>query len=165
MPNTFDYDDIRASVEKCLGKDNLGWVRITTECFEAIKKHCDQRDENYPRVAQIKQKFGSLRVYIDGAQEGTFIESRLQKAVQEAGMSCERCGNVSTPQVIGFWHTNLCCWHAHEAAAKRMQTFPKVGLNPRAKRNALQCRSCGYIGQIAWGASGHRCPACVAKGW
>ncbi|WP_226689763.1 hypothetical protein [Ruegeria arenilitoris] len=165
MTDTFDYDDIRGSVEKHLGKDNLGWVRIVTECFEAIKKHCDQREESYLTVGQIKQKFGSLRIYLDGVQEDTFIQLRLQQAVQEAEMSCERCGNASTTQVIAAWHVNLCCWHAHEAATERMETFPTVRLNTRAKRDVLQCRSCGYVGQIAWGASGHRCPACVAKGW
>ncbi len=68
MTDAFDYDDIRGSVEKHLGKDNLGRVRIVTECFEAIKKHCDRREESYPSVGQIKQKFGSIRIYIDGTQ-------------------------------------------------------------------------------------------------
>ncbi len=90
MTNIFDYDDIRGSVEKHLGKDNLGWVRIVSGCFEAIKKHCDRSEESYPSVGQIKQKFGSLRIYMDGTQEDTFIQLRLQQAMQERWSNCLR---------------------------------------------------------------------------
>lgn len=165
MSDVFDYDDIRGSVEKHLGKDKLGWIRIVTECFEEIKEHCDSEEKTYPSVSQIKQKYGALRIYLGCAIEDPFIQSSLEEAVRKADRSCERCGNVSRPQCIGVWYANLCCWHAHEAAVERLDKFPKVGLNLRSKSAALQCRSCGYHGQIAWGVSGHRCPACVSKGW
>ncbi len=55
MTDAFDYDDIRGSVEQNLGKDNLGWVRIVTDCFAAIKKHCDRREESYPSVGPTRR--------------------------------------------------------------------------------------------------------------
>ncbi len=165
MTDGFDYDDICGSVEMHLGKDSLGWVQIVSDCFGEIKLYCDRKEKRYPSVGQIKQKYGSLRIYLDGVREDPFIQSILREATQQADRSCERCGNASAPQCFGFWYANLCCWHAHEAAAERMTSFPKIGLNHHAKSEALQCRSCGYYGQIAWGVSGHRCPVCVSKGW
>ncbi|SLN11057.1 hypothetical protein TRL7639_00055 [Falsiruegeria litorea R37] len=165
MTEGFDYDDIRGSVEKHLGEDNVGWVQIVTECFENIKLHCDKVEKSFPPVGQIKQKYGSLRIHLDGVREDPFIQSILREAVQKADRSCERCGNASAIQCIGYRYANLCCWHAHEAAAERMADFPTVSLNTQVRSEALQCRSCGYFGQISWGVSGHRCPACVSKGW
>ncbi|WP_425046503.1 hypothetical protein [Primorskyibacter sp. S87] len=165
MAEDFDYEDVRGSVENHLGKENVGWVRVVSECFENIKTHCDTEGKSYPSVGQIKQKYGTLRIYLDGVREEPFIQSILMDAIQEADRSCERCGNASTLQCVGYWFATLCCWHAHEAAAERMKNFPRIGLNTRVRSEGLQCRSCGYHGQIAWGVSGHRCPACVSKGW
>lgn len=58
-----------------------------------------------------------------------------------------------------------CSVSTHEAAVARSGKFPTVGLNLPSKGAMLQYRSCGYLGQIAWGVSGHRCPACVSKRW
>jgi hypothetical protein len=163
MSNVIDWSDIKKSVEAELGGQNRGWVRIVTRWLEKVKMRCDEKELSYPDVFQIKQKFAQLRLYYRDLNKDGCIQSYIAAAHTEADASCERCGNSCQPQTIGGWSSNLCCWCAHQLAEERGQK-PIFNKGTGPEDGHLQCVSCGYIGQIAWKATGYRCPACVSKG-
>lgn len=57
---------------------------------------------------QIKEKFGSLRIYIYGGDE--YIEGVIDMAEDMSYMTCEKCGNPGTPSKTG-WIKVLCEEH------------------------------------------------------
>lgn len=162
--SVIDYDDIRRSAERNLGVDNKGWIEIVTRCFEGIKRHCDREELPYPRVAQIKQKFGGLRIYLhaDQTSDDQMIPLFIETATVEADARCEMCGNCSRPQSVGAWIANLCCFCAQAEARRQKRNLRKHPLNGNLD-HPLQCKSCGYIGQLVPGRGDKLCAACAIK--
>lgn len=79
-----------------------GWLPIIDELDNAIRKV----KESY-RVAQIKQKFGGLRVYTD-SDEVAVIAELIRAAEVKAQVTCEECGNLGRQTSVGYWHCVLC---------------------------------------------------------
>ncbi|WP_171172923.1 hypothetical protein [Ruegeria sp. HKCCA5929] len=160
--SVIDYDNIRGSAERNLGAQNEGWVELVARCFEAIKKHCDREELPYPRVAQIKQKFGGLRIYLHDGETGDdlMIDEFIHAACNTADSSCEMCGNSSRPQSIGGWVRNLCCFCVHAEARRQERDLTAYPLNDRVEHR-LKCLSCGYLGQLVTGRDDKKCAACV----
>lgn len=69
------------------------------------------------QLAQIKEKFGGLRFYINGGSEEIF--DRINKAEDESFKTCERCGLPGKGGYwgYGYWITTLC----EECGKKRAQ--------------------------------------------
>ena len=57
----------------------------------AIRDNLDARQICF---AQIKEKFGGLRVYMDCSTAG--IDSAISEAVSRAATTCEKCGKPGT---------------------------------------------------------------------
>ena len=68
----------------------------------------------FPKVAQIKEKFGGLRFYIDGGDE--FAHGAIQMAESWASRTCEKCGAPGQKR-SGGWIRTLC--DTHEAEHKQ----------------------------------------------
>jgi len=82
---------------------NDGW-------FSLLSKLCDDIVAANPSedfcFAQIKEKFGGLRVYIDGGNDVIFD---LLNAVEEASYKfCESCGSCDEVTSEGSWIKTLC---------------------------------------------------------
>jgi len=75
--------------------------------FEAAKA-------KIPKIAQIKEKFGTLRMYMDYNED---TDSSFRKIDEYAELmstvTCERCGNVGETYHMR-WHKTLCDTHAVE---------------------------------------------------
>lgn len=57
-------------------------------------------------ISQIKQKFGSLRVYGSFSED---IQKIITKAEKSCNMTCEFCGNQGTNMImIKNWVRNIC---------------------------------------------------------
>ncbi|MFV8275804.1 hypothetical protein [Mycobacteroides abscessus] len=85
-----------------------GWVSLMTELHAALVEVSP--DFSY---AQIKQKWGELRVYVSGAT----AEARdLIAAAEVASRTvCEMCGEPGKPcSSRGGWYRALCPEHADE---------------------------------------------------
>lgn len=68
------------------------------------------------KVAQIKEKFGGLRFYIDsiyGNEEADAVYNRIRNAERLSEITCETCGGPGTLRKTG-WHRTLCDEHAKE---------------------------------------------------
>ncbi|WP_170387528.1 hypothetical protein [Ruegeria atlantica] len=163
--NLVDYDDIKTSIELELGETPLGWSGIVTELFEQIKARSDEIGIDYPKVLQIKQKFGELRIYFSKASEDERIRGWVAATIDRANQSCERCGNAARPQNLESWIMTLCCWCAHEEAARRFNEHKRRYFRRTDAPEHLTCSVCGYVGHIDRSDDRRRCPCCVKKGW
>lgn len=104
---------------------NEGWYKI----LEEIDNKLSYLDPNY-RVAQIKEKFGTLRFYFDTDVEGLIRDIMydcVRAAEYASSYTCEYCGNKSTAKLReGGWVKTLCdsCWvKKQEERANREQAL------------------------------------------
>jgi len=64
-------------------------------------------------IAQIKEKFGTLRFYYDGGDD--YISGMVSLAESLSGLTCEECGSIGERR-SGGWIRTLC--DEHEAKYK-----------------------------------------------
>ena len=96
-----------------------GWFKIVDALSNTIYKHCEWAIKNgkmdaFPNVAQIKEKFGGLRFYMDGGDD--FCDGAIWMAENWAAETCEVCG-VPGARRSGGWIRTLCDHHEEERQA------------------------------------------------
>jgi hypothetical protein len=69
------------------------------------------------QTCQVKEKFGGLRFYINGASEE--IYKRIQTAEDLSYETCETCGEKGELKLVG-WYKTLCDKH-HEERKSNIQ--------------------------------------------
>lgn len=85
-----------------------GWKELYTPIFEYIEKYnaSKKEDEEEMRILQVKEKFGSLRVYVN------FYTEELRKLIEEAEeksyTTCEFCGTTENIGHTVGWITTCC---------------------------------------------------------
>lgn len=84
-----------------------GWYPILDGLFAELETIRQEDILTGLKVIQVKEKFGGLRVYVDGGNER--VHARIALAETEAAETCEGCGGPS-PGVRshGGWLGNLC---------------------------------------------------------
>lgn len=97
----------------CCGE---GWWPILKSLCGQIQHHIDwkaKQGHDVPQVvvAQIKEKFGSLRFYYDGGDE--YIHGLVSMAESWADHTCETCGDPATKKTTGYIKT-VCDKHYEE---------------------------------------------------
>lgn len=104
-----------------------GWFDIISSLCWMIRQHEDNKvwrkkylEENDPeklknepeyfpvKFDQIKEKYGTLRVYFSGGDE--YVEGLVSMSEAISGKICEVCGNKGEPNK-GGWITTLCEVH------------------------------------------------------
>lgn len=77
--------------------------------FDIIQRLCEDIYAMQPKILQIKEKFGTLRISAsfpsDYRKEGW---DRISIAEEESMDTCERCGSPGEGQVIDNWRTTIC---------------------------------------------------------
>ena len=128
-PNLFENRH-KTPIQSCLSfgiECNLGWYEILASLCWMIKQHEDnkvwrkkyleandpeklqQEPEYFPvKFDQIKEKYGTLRVYFSGGDE--YVEGLVSMAEAISGKICEVCGNKGEPNK-GGWISTLCETH------------------------------------------------------
>ena len=96
-----------------------GWHALYEQLITAIA-----REDEGAVVEQAKQKFGTLRVYLDRLTPET--EALIDEASRQSGKTCERCGEPGALMVHpdGYYET-LC--EQHQGKAKRPDRHPVLG--------------------------------------
>lgn len=69
-------------------------------------------------VAQVKEKFGTLRFYYDGGDD--IVDGMVRMAESMSGFMCEDCG-APGHQREGGWIRTLCDEHEEERQSRRKQ--------------------------------------------
>ena len=128
-PNLFQ-NRLKSPMESCLSfgiECNLGWYEILSSLCWMIKQHEDNKNwrkkyleknnpeklkdepEYFPvKFDQIKEKYGTLRVYFSGGDE--YVEGLVSMAEEISGKTCEVCGNKGE-STKGGWISVLCEAH------------------------------------------------------
>jgi hypothetical protein len=133
-PNLFENRH-KTPMQSCLSfgvECNLGWYEILASLCWMIKQHEDNKrwqkefknkqnqeikdsmgitiegeePEYFPvKFDQVKEKYGTLRVYFSGGDE--YVEGLVSMAEAISGKICEVCGNKGQPNK-GGWISTLC---------------------------------------------------------
>lgn len=77
-----------------------GWYEILDKLFSKMTTTGEPIE-----VVQVKEKFGTLRVYVNGASDA--VHDMIDEAEEESGKTCERCGKPGKLYDDG-WMTTLC---------------------------------------------------------
>lgn len=165
MWDQFDWNDITSSVEGELGQTPQGWSGLVVDLFEHIKQRNDELEIAYPKVKQIKEKFGELKIYFQEPSDDQTIQAWISATIQEANRSCELCGNSARVQVIAGCYQTLCCWCGHKVARRIYNEQKRRLFSTTATQKHVTCSVCRHTGQVDRTDDLGRCPACVSKGW
>ncbi len=90
-----------------------GWAPLLEKAFKKFMLL-----ENKPVLAQVKEKFGTLRLYLD------YYSDEAEKIVREAEIesehTCEICGEPGVLYTKG-WYVTWCPKHIEEHLANRIK--------------------------------------------
>lgn len=81
-----------------------GWMDLIYRLSQAISTHIGSAGLDVV-ATQVKEKFGTLRFYVDGGDEEVF--RLIDSAEQESATICESCGAPGTLTMKG-WCSTLC---------------------------------------------------------
>jgi hypothetical protein len=87
-----------------------GWCSIIEDFLTKVKLYCDNNKKEYPVIFQIKEKVGSLRIYMEAMEEEMFdyVEDLIDKAEAKSVKTCDNCGKEGKPVKYNDWIYNLC---------------------------------------------------------
>lgn len=86
-----------------------GWMGLIYRLSQDISTHVESTGLNIV-ATQVKEKFGTLRFYVDGGDDEVF--QLIDAAEKESEAICELCGAPGTLVMTG-WCSTLCdsCRH------------------------------------------------------
>lgn len=79
--------------------------------IEEYSQKVEEEKQNLPKFAQIKEKFGTLRIYVDNISD--YARGVIDVAEYLSAITCEYCGEKGKTYRTG-WHQTLCTKHATE---------------------------------------------------
>ncbi len=96
------YEDLAAEFSLspyCASGVGPGWVPLLRELFEGLRAE----GHDLGSISQIKEKFGTLRVYLSGISDEA--DELIAKAEAKSAVTCEECGEPGTLRTKGWWRT------------------------------------------------------------
>ena len=89
----------------CYSGVDEGWIPLLDKLISDLLKENPNWD--IKNVAQIKEKFGGLRFYVDEVSENQY--KLIEKAEAESYKICEHCGSTENVETKGkSWIKSLC---------------------------------------------------------
>ena len=112
----YKYDDAVSRHEHLvsrLGKPRFGekGVAVTQEDVDDAKSRVEEEADRVPTVVQVKEKFGTLRFYVNGATEEQHHYISFAEAM--SSRTCETCGKPGKRLGRGWIYT-ACEEHAED---------------------------------------------------
>lgn len=83
-----------------------GWFNIISCLCMEIENHLKRSPDDAYEFVQIKEKFGTLRVYDNGHDE--FIDGLISMAEAMSSVTCEVTGKPGELCRRGTWYRTLC---------------------------------------------------------
>lgn len=90
---------------------NDGWFHIINNLCNSIYLYCELYKKPFPDVVQIKEKFGTLRFYINKGDDA--IHQLISFAESMTETTCEICGNLGKLNLINRYVQILCEKHSN----------------------------------------------------
>lgn len=88
---------------------NDGWANLIEATLRLTQQHAELKALDV-KVTQAKEKFGQLRIYLSGSDEG--IDSIFEIAQLASGCICELCGNPGEVLSLEGWLVARCGKHS-----------------------------------------------------
>jgi hypothetical protein len=79
-----------------------GWYNLIYKCLEELEKYNIE-------IAQIKEKYGELRIYV--YEYNPEVEKIIEKYSKLSTETCEICGQPGVMATINGWTQTLCDRH------------------------------------------------------
>ena len=121
---------------------NDGWTNLIYTLGENITLYCDLHGIPLPKIQQIKEKFGTLRFYVNCDGNKT-IRAFVNQAEEDSETICEECGELGTLICDdGCWKT-VCPAHTpkNSITAEEFKTIQEA--RSKAMRKCDVCSSKG----------------------
>ena len=83
-----------------------GWYNLLYNLMETIHNYCEWNDKPYPQFTQVKEKYGSLEVYIYGGDN--MIDGMIWFANSLSTHICESCGSMENVGQTEKWIYTRC---------------------------------------------------------
>jgi len=83
-----------------------GWYRIIDTLCRLIQHYVQDHPDNSVEAVQVKEKFGSLRFYINGGDD--YVDGLITFAEAMSYMTCEQCGSTDGVTQTKGWVYTLC---------------------------------------------------------
>lgn len=83
-----------------------GWYNLIHTLSAALENHMNESPKVHIEASQVKEKFGSLRFYIDGGDDYTL--KLIDEAERQSATICEDCGAPAKLQRRRGWFATLC---------------------------------------------------------
>lgn len=100
---------------------NRGWYNLIDRVCSEIYRYCLENNVDIPSFAQIKEKFGLLRIYMNGYDEE--IDRIISNASIASYFICEDCGTTRDVSCYGTWILTLCSKCRKKHNRDRMYRF------------------------------------------
>jgi len=94
-----------------------GWYSIIETCCSLIKHHYKNKKEIDFQFLQVKEKFGTLRLYCQGGDD--FVSGVVDMAEALSSCVCEVTGNPGKLHVRNMWYKTLCENEANKLGFER----------------------------------------------
>jgi hypothetical protein len=105
FPTLFEYRSNRMYPMAFGIEHGDGWYGILRAACVLIDRHEKQRSEPQFRFTQVKEKFGTLRLYNAGFDD--YTDGVVEMAESMSAVTCEQCGDPGTQNKDG-WISTLC---------------------------------------------------------
>lgn len=112
------YPDIFKEYGGDITKTCMGWgLTCGKGWFLLLDELCSKIKDIHVTAKQVKEKFGTLRFYIEGTEKAHNIVSDYE---DKSGTVCEDCGGPGETENKGGWLKTICpdCRKTRELSAK-----------------------------------------------
>jgi hypothetical protein len=105
---------------------DLGWIPIIETALSTIDGYLESKHRNDPDAGhivldQVKEKFGTLRIYYtDYSKSPEYISGVFDFAEMMSHTICEKCGKPGSTRHDLSWIQTLCEDHYLTALAKKL---------------------------------------------
>lgn len=108
---------------------NDAFAKIEVEIEKIIKEEPNIPEEALPKATQVKEKFGTLRLYVNTFNDA--IAAIIREAEAKSAITCELCGQPGELCTTGGWLKTMCntCMlelnKKHHSVYKTVKDFKK----------------------------------------
>ena len=89
-----------------------GWIPLIEETFDKIEEILKENPDLDFQVIQVKEKFGTLRIYVYGCNNE--ISDLIDTCTDKSAEICEVCGEKGELREKRYWYITLCDKHYEE---------------------------------------------------
>lgn len=104
----WSWSKTETTIEEICGCVGPGWKNIVTDLTNDLLALGWEG-----KIAQVKEKMGSLRYYLDGVPDDNYdaIYDRIEAAEEQSAETCETCGASGKIHSFNGWLRTVCDIH------------------------------------------------------